>query len=190
MSDENLLEDINLWKRILKDDRNALSLLFRKYYQPLLRYGFRIIPRSELVKDSIQELFYTIWNSRQRLDNIDHVRSYLYASMRRSLFRQAEIEQSRYDRDQSYTLETEQVNMNREQIIIIEEIRREESDKLKKALGALSGRPKEVAFLKFYGGLSTDEICDVMGINKQSVYNYTRRAIASLQESLRISLTG
>src|SRR5699024_3457942 len=57
MKQENILEDIKLWKRLINDERDALSMLFRKYYKPLLNYGLHLIPRDDLVKDSIQELF-------------------------------------------------------------------------------------------------------------------------------------
>lgn len=190
MGKENSLEDLNLWKRLVKDDRHALSLLFQKYYNPLLNYGMRIIPRFDLVKDSIQELFYTVWKSRSRLNDVEKVAPYLYASMRRILFRQAEIEQTRHDRDRSYSQENNRKNLNKEEEIIIEELSQETTEKLEEALEELSGRPKEAAFLKFYGGLSNDEISEVMGVNKQTVYNYINTAVTTLEETLCVSLTG
>ncbi len=55
MKKSNYAEDAKLWKRLLGDDRMALSELFQKYYRPLLNYGLKLIPQEELVKDSIQE---------------------------------------------------------------------------------------------------------------------------------------
>jgi len=89
MRDINFKEDIQLWKGILRGDQQALSQLFRKYYTALLNYGLRLIQEDELVKDSIQELFYTIWETRDRLSDVVYVRSYLYSSMRRTVYRQA-----------------------------------------------------------------------------------------------------
>ena len=59
----NFAEDIQLWKQLLEGDRNAFSELFRKYYRPLLNYGLKLIPQEELVKDSIQELFFVIFGN-------------------------------------------------------------------------------------------------------------------------------
>ncbi len=190
MQEENFLEDINLWKRLLKDDRDALSLLFRKYYKPLLNYGLRLIPREELVKDSIQELFFTIWDKRDRLSDIEYVSSYLYTSFRRTLFKQADMQKIRQQRDAKYSEEQKDQEITAEQRLIIEEIRHEKKANLREAFESLNDSQKEAAFLKFYNGLTNDEISEVMGVKKESVYNYIYRAISALQEKLNISLTG
>lgn len=192
MSRENFLEDINLWKRIINDDSCvAFSALFRKYYKPLLNYGLQLVPRKQLVQDSIQELFFTVWDKRERLSEIDNVSSYLYTSFRRTLFRQVEIFSTWQKRDQLYFTETSDERLlDTEQQLIIEEIRKETIENLQKAFENLNGHQREVAFLKFYSGLSNDEICEIMGVKKESVYNYIYRAISTLKENMSISLTG
>lgn len=192
MSRKNFLEDINLWKRVVNDDScEAFSALFRKYYKPLLNYGLQLVPRKQLVKDSIQELFFTIWDKRDRLSEIENVSSYLYTSFRRTLFRQVEILHTWQKRDQQYFAETlEEIPLDTEQLLIVEEIRRETIENLQKAFENLNGHQKEVAFLKFYSGLSNDEIGEIMNVKKESVYNYVYRAISALKESMSISLTG
>lgn len=189
MKQDNFSEDIKLWKRLINDERDALSMLFRKYYKPLLNYGLHLIPRDDLVKDSIQELFYTIWDKREGLSDVEHVRSYLYCSMRRTLFRQAEKQRTRKERDRSYTeedLHTGQLNV--EQHLIIGEIQEERKEILQDAFEELNYYQKRAAFLKFYNGLSNDEISEVMGVKKKSVYNYIYRAISVLREHIQISV--
>jgi RNA polymerase sigma factor (sigma-70 family) len=191
MEQDNFSEDRKLWKRLINDERDAFSMLFRKYYKPLLNYGFHLIPRDDLVKDSIQELFFTIWDKKENLSDIENVRSYLYCSMRRSLFRQAEKQETRKERDRTYSEEdpnTGQLNM--EQYLIIEEIHQEKKENLQTAFEDLNYYQKQAAFLKFYNGLSNDEISEVMGIKKKSVYNYIYRAISVLRENMKISVTG
>lgn len=189
---DNFLEDINLWKRVINhDDRQALSTLFRKYYKPLLNYGLQLAPRKQLVKDSIQELFFTIWDKRERLSEIENVSSYLYSSLRRTLFRQVEIYQTWQKRDRTYFEETSrEAQLNTEQQLVVEEIENETKENLQEAFDNLNGHQKEAAFLKFYNGLSNDEISEIMGVKKESVYNYIYRAISTLKENMNISLTG
>lgn len=192
MGRDNFLEDINLWKRVINhDDRQALSTLFRKYYKPLLNYGLQLAPRKQLVKDSIQELFFTIWDKRERLSEIENVSSYLYSSLRRTLFRQVEIHQTWQKRDRSYFEETSrEAQLNTEQRLVVEEIEKETKENLQEAFDNLNGHQKEAAFLKFYSGLSNDEVSEIMGVKKESVYNYIYRAISTLKENMNISLTG
>lgn len=184
MKNSSCSEDIRLWKRLLKDDREALSEMFQKYYRPLLNYGLKLISQEELVKDSIQELFYSIWERRGNLSEIEYVRSYLYISFRRTIYRQIEIKQKRDKRDQSYSEEFFGDVVNKEKLLIMKEFKQEQKKELKKAVETLSSREKEVIFLKFYSGLSNAEIAQVLGINRQSVYNYIYRAIQALKKFL------
>lgn len=177
-------DDIQLWHRILDGDRCALSQLFNKYYSPLLNYGLNILSREDLVKDSIQEMFFTIWKGREELSDIKYVRSYLYSSFRRAVFRQAEIKNNRDSRDESYAEESFREILNREELMIKEELRQEQKRELLKAVRELTKRQKEAFFLKFQEGLSNEEIAQVMDVNKQSVYNYIHRAVVALQDYL------
>jgi RNA polymerase sigma factor (sigma-70 family) len=49
------------------------------------------------------------------------------------------------------------------------------------ALLSLTHRQKEAVYLKFYNGLTNDEISEVMQVNKQSVYNHISKAIQKMQ---------
>ena len=192
MGDNVSLSDKSLWNRIInKNDREALSTLFRKYYKKLLNYGLHLKPCKQLVQDSIQELFYKIWNKRDKLENIEYkVRTYLYSSMSRVLFRQIEIQQNRNERDITYAEEEQREKVtNIEKRIISKEKTEEDKKNLREALETLSDRQKEAAYLKFHCGLSNEEISKVMDVNKQSVYNYIYRAMGALRDEMNVSLT-
>lgn len=184
MGDASFSEDIRLWEQLLEGNRSALSRLFRKYYKPLLNYGLKLIPREDLVKDSIQELFFNMWEQRKNLSEVDYVRSYLYRSLRRTVFRQAEIQHVRNRRDIVYSEESFKEIVNQEKLMILKELEQEQRKQLEAALEALNKRQKEAVFLKFYNGLSNEEIARIMGVNMQSVYNYIYRAIEALKEYL------
>lgn len=186
MNKDNYSEDVRLWKRLLGDDRKALSEIFQKYYRPLLNYGLKLIPQEALVKDSIQELFYSMWEQRDNLSEVEYVRSYLYISLRRAIYRQSEIQQKRNKREHSYSEEFFQHVMDKEKLMVMEEFKHEQKQELKKALATLSTREKEVIFLKFYSGLSNTEIARIMEVNRQSVYNYMYRAIQAMKKFLDV----
>lgn len=192
MSKDNFLKDINLWKRIINDDcGTSLSELFTKYYKPLLNYGLQLVPRKQLVKDSIQELFFTVWDRRNQLAEVENVSSYLFTSFRRTLFRQVELLKTWRMRDQLYFSEMSNSDLlDTEQLLILKETDKKIKENLHKAFKNLSAHQKEVAFLKFYSGFSNDEIGEIMDIKKESVYNYMYRAIASLKQNVPVPLAG
>lgn len=181
---DNREEDVWLWRGLLNGDHDSLSKLFNKYYRPLLTYGLKLVQGEELVKDSIQELFFWIWKKRTNLTEVEYVRAYLYSSLRRMVFRQREIQETRNRRDVDYSEESFQKEINQEEYIIQREIKQEQRELIKEALERLSDHQKEVIFLKFYSGLSSSEIAEVMEVSKQSVYTYMYRAIKALNEFL------
>lgn len=177
-------EDVLLWEKLQDGDKDAVSELFEKYYRPLLNYGLKLNPNQDLIKDSIQELFYSIWEQRHNLSEVEYIRSYLYVSLRRTVFRQAEIKKTRYERDKAYSEEFFQDVVNYEALMRKNEFKKKQKEQLKEALKLLSNKQKEAVFLKFYSGLNNTEIAQVMDVNRQSVYNYIYRAIQSLQSYL------
>ena len=63
-----------------------------------------------------------------------------------------------------------------------------ESDKLvREALGRLPAEAKEVIYLRFYDGLSYDQISAVLGISEQAINGRLRRAKRRLAQYLRRS---
>jgi hypothetical protein len=50
------------WSGIQRGNAESLSQLYCVSYSWLSSYGYRIIPRSGLVEDAIQELFLFLWN--------------------------------------------------------------------------------------------------------------------------------
>ncbi len=181
--DLSLKKDENeLWLEIKQGNENALADLFRIYYSRLYNYGMKIVTNREFIKDCIQELFLTLWDSRNSIKEAYSVKSYLFSSLRRTIFRKLKKNRATYERNKKYVENHFHEPMNIEQLIVHFEIEQESKQQLRNALKNLGGRQKEAIYLKYYDGLSNAEIADIMGINRQSVYNHVSGAIQRLQQ--------
>lgn len=178
------LED--LWVQVRQKNSDALSTLFCVTYPRLFNYGYKIVPTEEFVKDAIQELFLNIWKSQNAISKANSVISYLFASLRRVIFRRLTKRKNRKERNRTFHRDTFKKLYNVEELIIHFETHEEKQDKIELAIGSLSDRQKEAIYLKFYGGLSNTEISDVMDINKQSVYNHVSKAIKKMQQFVEV----
>jgi RNA polymerase sigma factor (sigma-70 family) len=172
--------DPQLWQRFKSGDEHAFSRIFHENYGQLYRYGIRLTADPDLVKDCIQELFITLWNSRERLGIPASIRFYLLKSLRRSLIRQlsatsssAKIPPREYDFQMEFSPEAS---------MIAGQLCQEQQEHLQKALNELSPRQKEVIYLRFYNGLSYDEIAELTSLNYQSIRNYVHQAIIALRK--------
>ena len=104
-----------------------------------------------IVQECIHDLFATLWFSRERLSITDTIRFYLLASLKRNIIRSLKplyvpqlFDQSMDKADFSYSPE---------QIMITDELEREQQQKLVRIINQLPRRQQEVLHLRYYQGL-------------------------------------
>lgn len=174
--------ETKLWADIRNDEKQALAKLFCKYYEYLYNYGYKIVPGEEFIKDCIQDLFLTIWKSRKTINSADSVKSYLFISMRRTIFRKLRKQKARKIRNKKYLDVSFEDLFNMEDLMIHLETQNEHKKKLIVAIDSLGKKQKEAIYLKFYEGFSSNEIAAIMGIKRQSVYNHISEGVQKLKE--------
>lgn len=173
-----------LWKEIRLENQDALAQLFMSTYSGLFQYGYRIIQNEALVKDMIQELFLNLWNKRNEISEAISVKSYLCVSLRRVLLRRIKRQRNQSRREFDYISTYTEETPNVEELIDKAEMEYQKKQQLMEALLYLTDRQKEAVYLKYFDGLSNNEISEVMDVNKQSVYNHISKAIQKMQNHI------
>jgi RNA polymerase sigma factor (sigma-70 family) len=172
-----------LWQGLRQGDAQATADLLRAFYADLYHYGLRIAGDQDLVRDSIQEIFAHLWQKRAALPEVQQVKAYLLKSLRRHLLRALQREQRR----QLFAREAEpeaDITFSPEDFLIASEAEHDRGARLAKAMNQLTKRQREAIFLRFYQGLGSAEIAELMDINPQSLYNLTHEAIRALKRLL------
>lgn len=170
-----------LWGKVLSGDKEALGKLFNQCFDSLYSYGYRITPDSENVRDAIQEIFFQIWKYRKNLTTPESVQAYLFISLRRELLNKKKASLRRDNIDKKYYIEEFDALIsynNWDEILNLEE---EDSKKLKKSIENLTPRQREVIYLKFYEGFSTEELSQILDLHAQSIYNLVFSAVNQLR---------
>ncbi len=60
-------------------------MLYKSHIEILYRYGHKLTTDTQLVEDSIQDMFIELWNSRKRLSDTDSIKYYLFRILRRKI---------------------------------------------------------------------------------------------------------
>lgn len=170
-----------LWVRFLDGDMDVYEQIFRRYYKDLYGYGLKICSRPEIVRDCIQELFVVIWDRRAFLDEVQSIKAYLLASLRRSILKELE-RQRKYSSQSVEEGQTVHIQFSPEELIVEDEFRSYRKKALYDALSRLPGRQKEVLYLKYFNGMSYEEIEEILSINYQSIRNHIYRAVKKLKK--------
>jgi len=170
-----------VWQAFREGDDAAYSELYRTYFGVLYMYGLRIHPDQQMVKDSIQDFFLSLYKSRRRLIVPDSIEVYLLKSFRRELLKNISRQQAMKRRENkymdqyfiaTYTLQ-ESTEQNQEVSL---------QTGIKDILSELSPRQQEIIHLKYYCNFSNQEIGEIVSLDYQTVANHLHRAIKTLRK--------
>jgi len=183
-----MLNDEHLWKKLKEGDRQAFEILFRRYHQDLYRYATKFCRDREMAEDQIQNLFLKIWVRKESLGDVVAVKTYLWTSLRRELITSMKRKEKRiYQQNEVYG--NAKFSLSVEEFIINNEHADIRKKQLAKAVDSLTSKQKEILYLRFYEGMSYQEIEDIMEINYQVARNYLYQSIQKLRENVNLEIS-
>lgn len=180
---ETDIDDIVTWKALKAGDKLCFNFLFRKYYSKLYYYGIKIMPDSDIVKESIQEVFMRVWETRANLADVANVKSYLIVSVKRMVLVQKEKANNKNNVKISSS-ESNSFLFDINEFEKHEEISDEVRQVLLTAVNSLTKKQRELIMLFFYQELSYSEISSVLEISIQATRTLMYRTLIHLRESI------
>ncbi|MGV3639511.1 MAG: RNA polymerase sigma factor [Adhaeribacter sp.] len=173
------------WEQFRQGKEAAFTLLYQEYAPVLFQYGCKLSPDRDLVKDCLQMVFLNVWKNRQQLPDPPSVLHYLLKAIRNEILKKTK-DQSRFA---SFPEETAlEVTSSFETQWIDLQTEESRNEKIQQVLRRMPARQREVIFLKYYRNLPYQEIAGIMGIEQDSVYKLTYKAIEKLQQLLLLGL--
>jgi len=169
------------WDNFKSGDFDSLGGLFELHYQELFYYGIKVIDLSELVKDTIQDLFAEVWERRDKMMNVANFKAYLIISLRRELIRRAGKLRRESLADEISSL---QFSFSAEEFLINDEEIKSQSRILANSLSSLTEKQREVILLRFFHNLEFEEMAQILDINVQSVRNLLFRSLEKVRKDM------
>ena len=169
------------WRRFKEGDMKALESIYRLHISSLINYGLRITPDTDLIKDSIQDLFIELWKGRQNLADTHEPKFYLFRALRNKLSR-ALSQSSFVSGDEMLHSGSDLQAGGIEEEIISRERELQNRLTLQQSLEKLPKRQQEAIYLRFYHNFPYEIIAATMDMNYQSVLNLVQRALKNLRK--------
>jgi len=169
--------DYLLWKRIKAGETQAFHELYVKFADTLFSFGLIYSRDQEHVKDCIHDLFFDLYKYRKNLADNDHIRNYLFKSLKHKIL-SAQTNKLKLVYTDSFQEESETSS---------EDWGEENEASIQKAVEKLSEHQKEVLKLRFQIGLSYEEVSKILDISVESVRTLVYRTIKVLREDLKAS---
>ena len=166
--------DSVLVEQAVRGDGDSFTELCRRYYGAMVAIGHAIIGDRHLGEDAAQQAFAKAAVNLPKLRDTGQFGRWVAAICRNEARDLARARREPRLEGELPPAENEPHSQEYREVI-------------RQALNKLPAEGKEVIFLRFYDGLSYDQISAVLGISEQAINGRLRRAKRKLAEHLRRS---
>ena len=177
-------EDAKLWQRFIEGDRTIFEFLVQTYYTSLFDYSLKFTSERDKAKDHVHDLFTTLWERRAHLSQVDQIKPYLFKSIRNNIFkefnRSGVFQHINNFEDEIVQDESMEMKMISEEYVV------ERQRKINFILNQLTRRQREIIHLKFYEGLSNEQIADILLISRGAVANLLHQTLKLVKEKWKL----
>ena len=161
---------------LIRGNEKSFQILFINYYSVLVSFAMKYLDNQEAAEDIVQDVFVKIWESREKLGEIDNLSAYLYQMVRFKSFNYLRAEKIRQDATKSFAEELDEIEMN-------EYIKNETFRIVMQTLEDLPSGSRNV-FSRAIQGYSAKEIAEELGIAVETVKKQKQIARRILKEKL------
>jgi len=164
----------------------AFDALFARYYAGLKRYASSLLPfPSDAAEDVVADVFCALWTNRTDLTVQGSLAAYLYVAVKHRSYdrlRQQRYQAAPEDHDAS-DAQPEAAYLQPDQLLAYQEL----IQHLLQRINQLPERTRQVFQLHRDGGLTYEDIADLLAISLNSVKTHMFRALRFLKAALPVS---
>lgn len=180
------LQDIKgLLSSVSIDNRGAFERFYNLYYDQVFRFAYYCLGEKEACREVVADVFFSVWQSRKRLRDIENIDTYLYIVVRNEALRyQARNRDfNQISLSDVLSLEEEGDDGSPERHLELKEMR----EILGQAIDELPEKCRIIFLMSREEGLKTKEIAQILSIQESTVRVQMKIAIEKLIARLRPS---
>jgi RNA polymerase sigma factor (sigma-70 family) len=183
LSTKEQLDEQLLLEEMIHGDYKVFTTLYETHVVQLTSYAFKFTADIQIIEDSIHDIFVWLWNHRSQLEITHSIKAYLFKCVRTSILHKVKKQKKVVFFDEADDNNVFAFFNNGEAKSHDTETHFTLKERLCGVLGLLTCKQKEVIYLRFYQGLSFDEIADNMELSTKACYKLMGRAIAELRKT-------
>lgn len=172
------MDEFELFEKIKHRDRAAFDTLFRKYYTSLCRFSYSICVSKENAEESVQDMFFNLWEKAPLINVDSSLKAYLYTSTRNytlNILKKQQTEQLRLSEYSEHNMQDE----GNEKLSDAEI-----AQLIQSGINTLPDKCREIFILCKQEGLTYEEIAEYLEISKKTIDNQMGIALRKLRDFL------
>lgn len=174
-----------LLEALSKGDEKAFETFFLYYYPQVKGFICRLLQSQEEAEDISQDIFLMLWNNRSSLNTINNFKSYLFRVCKNAAYRHIErslLFKSYQQKQIEKTVSTPETNETDDNIHL-----KELELLVAMAVEKMPPQRKKIYKMSRESGMSSEEIAQILGINKRTVENHLSQALTDIRKMLIIT---
>ena len=179
MEDAVLHSDETLVSLIANDDKDAFTILYQRYWEPMFTTAAKALRSEDDAADLVQDVFLSFWNRRHELSVKGSLAAYLQISVKYKVINYIEKNITRRDymalfADMLVNYQPSEAELQ----IQLKELQRV----VQSAVDQMPGKMREAYELSRLHHLSHKEIAQRMGISDETVKKHIQHALQLIKE--------
>jgi RNA polymerase sigma-70 factor (ECF subfamily) len=176
-----MLDDLFIAKRIKEGDIKIFEQVFRTFYTPLHFYALSITGHTANAEDIVQDLFYTLWKEREKINILYSLKSYLYKAVRNRSLQFIEKQKTRnHANHRIATHHIEGTATNPQSLLEYNEL----DELLQKCMKKLPERRQYIFQLHRFDGKKYAEIAGSLGLSIKTVEAEMSKALKLVSKEI------
>lgn len=167
--------------RLQRGDQTAFELLFHFYYPGLIMYAVQFTADEADAEEIVQDFFVRVWERHQQLIPCDSLKSYFFSSVKNGsldFLKHRKVEKQYI----SEMIELSGRHLAYDPDLYVES---DLQEKLKKGIGLLPEKCREIFVMSRIRGLKNEEIAAELNISKRTVETQISKALKVLRVELK-----
>jgi RNA polymerase sigma-70 factor (ECF subfamily) len=168
--------DAQLIERLTGGDEAALASIYDRYCTRLYRTAVGLCGSRHDAEDLVHDTILGLWNARTKIESIDDLTAYLFASLRYGAARQGKRHRRR-------RMIVDEVQRRADQRTSMMD-RQSDVCEMQELLQTLPVEQREIVVMKIYGGLTFNEAATVLNISANTAASRYRYGLEKLRERI------
>lgn len=174
-------------KRLLtsvsQDNRGSFELFYNLFYDQIFRFSYCFLKDKEACREVITDVFFSVWQSRVKLKDVENIETYLYVSVRNEVNRYL----SRYSDSSYLSLDEIPISVHEGAGNLPEDgiLSKEFETVLTKAINQLPEKCRVIFLMVREEGLKPKQIAEILSIKESTVRVQMKTAIAKIVEIIK-----
>ncbi|MCM4154745.1 RNA polymerase sigma-70 factor [Gramella sp. AN32] len=172
------MNDIEAVRMLKKEKKRAFKYLFDTYYNRLVAYIMTYNHNKAQAEDIVQQTFINLWENRQKLDDNQSPKGYLYAIAYNTY-----MDAIKKSKKQKKIIDEIWEHALRDRIEEDSETQEKRIQKVKEVIETLPPKCKKIIQMNKVQGIRYKDIAEQMGISIKTVESQMRIAFTKIREA-------